>query len=196
MKTWMKGIVLGTVLAFVLAGCAQPTKEMDAAAAAVEAAVNEGAEVYAKEDLLNLQADMTSANDKISSQGKKLFKGYGEAKDLLAQIKTRADELTAVIPAKKEEARNAALAALDQANAAVEEAKALLADAPSGKGTKADIDAMAGDIKAMEEMILEAQAKMDAMDFFGASDTAKLIGEKAAAVSAQIKAAIEKIRKK
>jgi len=196
MKNWVKLLGLGVLVVFFLASCSKPTTEMDAAKAAVEAAINEGADIYASQELETLQADLTAAMDTVEAKSKKFFKSYGDAKEMLAAVATKAGELKASIPAKKEEAKNAAMAALDAATAAVEEAKMLLADAPKGKGTKADIEAFTSDLQGLEAMMPEVQAKIDGEDFFGASESATVIKEKAAGISEQIKLAMEKIKKR
>ncbi len=52
---------------------------------------------------------------------------------------TDADSVAQLIPARKEEAKNNAINAQNEAKAAFDAAKALLDKAPKGKGTKADI---------------------------------------------------------
>jgi hypothetical protein len=195
-KNWVKFFGLGVLVVFLLASCSKPMKEMDAAKAAIEAAVSEGADVYAKPELEKLHADLTAALDTVDAKSKKFFKSYGDAKEMLAAVTTKAQELKATIPAKKEAAKNAAMAAMDEAKAAVEEAKMLLANAPKGKGTKADIEAFTSDLQGLETMMPEIQTKIDSEDFFGASESAMVIKEKAAGISEQIKLAMEKVKKR
>lgn len=196
MKNCFKFIGLGLFIAAFLTGCSQPVKEMDAAKAAVHAASSEGGEIYAKQELETLRTDLDAAMDMIDAKGKGLFKSYGEAKVMLAAITLKAEELKAVIPTRKEEAKNAASVALDEAKTVVEEAKMLLADAPRGKGTKADIDAYTSDLKGLEDMVPEILTKIDNEDFLGAAESAQIIKEKATAISEQIRLAMDKIKKK
>lgn len=196
MKNWVKFLGLGVLVVFLLASCSKPMKEMDAAKGAIEAAIDEGADVYAKQELETLQADLTAALDTVDAKSKKFFKSYGDAKEMLASVATKAEELKAAIPAKKQAAMTAAMAAMDEAKAAVEEAKLLLADAPKGKGTKADIEAFTSDLQGLEAMLPELQTKIDSEDFFGASESAMVIKEKAAGISEQIKLAMEKVKKR
>ena len=196
MRNLFKVFVLGFFVAFLFTSCGkQPTQEISQAEAAVNDAIKEGADVYAKEELKKLQDDLAAAMEEVNTQGKKVFKKYGNAKKMLLQVKTDAEALKATIPAKKEEAKNDALKALDEAKVAVEEAKALLAKAPKGKGTKADIEAFTADLKGLEDMLTEVQQGIDTEDYFGATDKAKIIKEKAISISDQIKAAIEKVKR-
>jgi len=184
---WMAGLVV----AFVLASCAKPpTQQMDAAKAAVEACKTEGADVYAKDEFKKLSDDLQAALDQVTA------KKYKQAKEMLIKVQADADALKATIPAKKEEAKNAAIAAQGEAKTALDEAKALLEKAPKGKGTKADIEAFTADLKGLEDSFPEIQAAIDKGDFFGAKDKAVAIKDKATSISDQIKQAIEKVQKK
>jgi archaellum component FlaC len=197
MKNVIKVMVLGILVMAVLTSCAkQPAQEINDAKAAVEAAAKEGAGVYAAEDFKKLNDDLTAAMDEVNTQSKKFFKSFGTAKQMLANVKTEAEALAATIPAKKEAAKAAALTAQQEAQAAIDEAKALLGKAPKGKGTKADIEAMNADLKGVEDSFPQVQAAIDQEDYFGAANTANTIKEKAVAISDQVKAAIEKVKGK
>jgi len=194
MKSLMKTLVFGLMVAFLFTSCAkQPTQQIDEAKAAIEAVVTAGGEVYAKDELKKLNDSMTAAMDEINAQSKKFFKKYGKAKEMLVALKTDADAAKELIPARKEEAKNAAVAAQTEAVAAVEEAKALLEKAPKGKGTKADIEAMKADLAGLETSLTEVQAAIDAQDFFGAKDKAVAVKEKAAGISDMVKKAMDKV---
>ncbi len=197
MKNLVKVLILGFFVVSLFTSCAkQPTQEINDTKAAVEAATKEGADVYAAAELKKVNDDLTAALDEIATQDKKFFKKFGTAKEMLAKVKADAEALKATIPAKKEAAKNAALTAQQEARAALDEAKALLEKAPKGKGTKADIEAFTADLKGLEDSFPEVQAAIDREDFFGASNTAATIKEKAAGISEQIKLAIEKVKGK
>ena len=195
MKNMIRLSVLGMAIAFLFASCSKPQQAMDEAKAAVEAAKSEGADVYAAEELKALEDSLTTAMGEVETQSKKFFKSYGGSKDMLATVKTEAEALKALIPEKKEKAKNEALAMMEEAKAAVEEAKAFLEKAPRGKGTKADIDAFTADLKGLDDSFLGIQGVIDGGDYFGALDQAKTIKEKAASISAEIQKAIEKVKK-
>jgi hypothetical protein len=111
---------------------------------------------------------------------------------MLTKLKTDVDALKAALPAKIEAAKNAAIQLQSEAKAAIDEAKALLAKAPKGKGTAKDIEAMKAELTGAETAFAEIQTALDAQDYIGAADKAKSIKEKAAAVTSQVQAAIEK----
>ncbi len=199
MKNLSKYLVLVLAVAMIvtLAACAkQPTQEMDGAKAAVDAAIAAGSDKYAKEEVKGLNDELTAALDEIKVQDGKFFKNYDKAKEILAKVKTSADALTAEIPARKEKAKADAQAAIDAAKTAVNDAKAMLAKAPRGKGTKADIEALKADVAGLEASITEAEGLMGTEDYIGAAEKANAVKDKAAEVSSQITAAIEKVKGK
>lgn len=196
MKNLMKLSVLGLVVVFLFTSCAkQPTQQIDEAKAAIAAVQAAKGNIYAKDELKKLNDDLQAALDEVNAQSKKLFKKYGKAKEMLAKVKTDAEAVKALIPARIEEAKNAALTAQNEAKAAFDEAKALLDKAPKGKGTKADIEAMKADLAGLEAQLTEVQTAIDGEDYFGAKDKALSIKDKAAAIAEQVKAAIAKVKK-
>ena len=196
MKHFTKFLVLGIFAMSLFTSCAkQPTEQIEAVKAAIAAAQAEGADVYAPEELKKLNDSMQAAMDEIATQSKKFFKKFGPAKEMLAAVVTEAEAVKAGIPAKKEAAKNAAVLAQTEAKAMLDEAKALLDKAPKGKGTKADIEAMKADLAGLDTSFAEIQTAIDGQDYFGASGKAATIKEKAMAISDQVKAAMEKIKK-
>jgi hypothetical protein len=195
MKDIIKLSVLVIAIVFLIASCSKPQQAMDGAKAAIEAAKNEGADVYAAEELKTLEDSLTTAMDEVETQSKKFLKSYGTSKDMLAKVKADAEALKASIPEKKENAKNEALAMIEEAKVAIEEAKAFLEKAPRGKGTKADIDAFTADLKGLEDSLLGIQGVIDGGDYLGALDSAKTIKDKAASISEEIQKAIEKVKK-
>lgn len=192
MKGLTKNLVLVLAIAVVLTGCKQPTQLIDDAKAAIEDVTKAGADKYAADDLKKLNTDLTAALDEVNAQDKKFLKKFGTAKEMLTKLKTDVDALKAALPAKIEAAKNAAIQLQSEAKAAIDEAKALLAKAPKGKGTAKDIEAMKAELTGAETAFAEIQTALDAQDYIGAADKAKSIKEKAAAVTSQVKAAIEK----
>ena len=195
MKKVFRLFILSVFVVSLLSSCAkQPTEAVDLAKAAVESASKAGADVYAADELKALNDDLQAAMDEVSTQGKKFFKSFGTAKEMLAKVQADADALKATIPARKEEAKAAAETALNEAKAACEEAKALLEKAPKGKGTKADIEAMKADLAGLDTSTQEAMTAFEAGDYFGASEKAAVIKEKSMAISDEIKTAMEKVK--
>jgi ABC-type transporter Mla subunit MlaD len=197
MKNLSKVLALAVLVAFVFTSCAkQPTQQMDAAKAAVQAVEAAKGNVYAKDELNKLKADLQAAMDEVTAQSKKFFKKYGKAKEMLDKVVTDANAVKAQIPARIEEAKKAAEAAINEAKAAYDNAKALLEKAPKGKDTKADIEALKADLAGLDSQMTEVQNAMTAEDYFGAKDKATAIKDKAAAIAEQVQKAIAKVKVK
>jgi major membrane immunogen (membrane-anchored lipoprotein) len=188
------GVLLVTVaLAATLTACGkQPTAEMDAARVAIDAAVAEGAEKFTASDLQAVKAQMDAALAEVKTQDGKIFKSYKKAQEALAKVKADAEALKAKTVTVKEEKKQEAITALADANTSVTEAKGLLANAPVGKGSRADIEMMKADVAGLETALTEVQPLIDGGDYIVAAEKANAIKSKAASVSEEIKVAQEK----
>ena len=149
MKGFTKNLVLVLAIAVVLTGCKAPTQLIDTTKAAIEEVGKAGAAKYAVAELKGLNDKLTAALDEVAAQDKKFFKKFGKAKEMLTGLGTDIESLKTALPAKIEAAKNEALKLQGEAKAAIDEAKALLAKAPTGKGTKKDIDAMKADLATL-----------------------------------------------
>jgi hypothetical protein len=188
-------VVLAIGLVAFIAGCGtKPQKEIDDTTAAINAVMSEGLGKYAPEDEKKLKDAMAAVQEEIKVQEAKTFKSFDKTKQMLADVQKSAGEMKQALPGKKEEAKKKAVAAADAAKAAIEEAKALLAKAPKGKGTAADIEALRGDVKGAEDMLPEVQGLIDKGDFNEAASKANAVKEKAAGIAAQVQQALEKIQ--
>jgi hypothetical protein len=194
MKNTLKLLALTMVMIFVLVGCGKlPQEELNAAKASIDAVVAEGAQKYAAEDAKKLNDSMQAVQAEIKVQEDKTFKDYAKTKELIAKVKADADTLKAGLAAKKEEAKKKAAAALEAANTSVAEAKALLAKAPKGKGSKADIEALKADLKGIEDSMAEIKTANDSEDYNVVTEKSNAVKDKATAISEQIKKAKEKV---
>ena len=127
MKNVLKVLALAVLVTFVFTSCAkQPTQLMDQAKAAIQAVETAKGNIYAKDELNKLKADLQAALDEVTAQSKKFFKKYGPAKDMLTKLVADADAVKAQIPARIDEAKKAAEAAINEAKTAYDHAKALL----------------------------------------------------------------------
>jgi hypothetical protein len=195
MKGITKNVVLVLAVAIALTGCKAPQAEIDGAKAAIEAVTKAGADKYAAEELKAVNDSLQKALDEIAAQDKKFFKKFGPAKEMLAGVLQQADDLKAALPAKIEAAKNLAVQLQGETQTAIDEAKALLAKAPTGKGTKKDIDALKADLAGAETAFADIQTAIDGQDYIAAQDKAKSVQGTVAAVVEQVKAAIAKVKR-
>ena len=194
MKNMFRYLVLSMVITFLLAGCGkQPTEEINAAKASVDEVMAEGAQKFAAEDAKKLNDSMQAAQDEIKVQDDKVFKDYAKAKELLSKDKADAEALKAGLAAKKEEAKKNALAAQEAAQASVKEATSLLAKAPKGKGSQADLEALKADLKGIEDSLSEVKTAVDSEDYTSAIEKSDAGKAKAAAIADQVNKAMEKV---
>jgi hypothetical protein len=196
MGNLFKLLVIGILSAFLVTGCAKaPEQEITNAKAQIEAATTADVQAYAADELSQLNNDLNAALEEVKVQDEKWFGNFDKAKEMLAAIKTSSDNVTAVAAQRKEEAKQAAIAAQAEAVAAIEAAKALLAQAPKGKETKAEIEMLGADLTGAEASLAGIQTSIDSEKYGEAKDSANLIKEKAASVSSQVQAAIDKKKK-
>ena len=181
----------------LVTGCSKkPEAELQASKTAIDAVVSEGAEKYASEEMRTLNEEMSAALAEIETQDGKFLKNYDKANQMLVAVESKAQTLKAEIPARKEMAKTEAQTSIDAATAAIQEATALLAKAPRGKGSMADIQALASDVAGLKDTLNETTQLMTNEDFIEAGAKAKSVTESATAVSAQITEALAKVAPK
>jgi len=115
---------IALAVAITAAGCgAPPAADIDAAKAAVDKAVTDGAGQYAAESIKAAQDAQAALDAELKVQEGKWFKSYDKAKELAAAAKAAGDKAAADAVAAKAEAD--AIAAKEKAEAeAREQAKA------------------------------------------------------------------------
>jgi len=124
MRATIRFGAIALALAITAAGCgAPPTADIDAARAAVDKAVTDGAGQYAAEAIKAAQEAQAALDAELKAQDAKWFKSYDKARELAAAAKAAGEKAAADAAAAKAEAD--ARAAKEQAEAeAREKAKA------------------------------------------------------------------------
>ncbi len=188
MKHSMRYIIISLIALFFIAGCEkQPLKEINAAKTAVDSIISEGAEKYLPDDAKKLNDNLNKAMDEVKVQDAKIIKNYGKAKEMLVNVKAEAEAINSKLPAKKEEAKKDAIAAIEAAKAAMDETKALLAKGSKGKAPNAANETISADIKNLEESFKELQVQIDREDFMTIASKAGEIRNKASELSTLLK---------
>jgi hypothetical protein len=179
-------LVLG--LAVTVVGCGSPpTADIDAAKAAIANAASTGASQYAADALKAAEEAQAALDAELKAQEGKMFKSFDKAKQLAIDAKAAGEKAAADATAGKEKAKADATQAIADAKTAVTEAEGLLAKAPKGKGSAADIAAMKTDLTSAATAITEAEAALGNAKFLDA--VAKATSAKNAA--ATVKTAVE-----
>jgi protein TonB len=124
MRTTVRFLAMTLALAVTAAGCATPpSADIDAAKAAVDKAVADGAGQYAADAVKAAQDARAALDAELLAQDGKWFKSYDKARELAAAAKAAGDKAAADAVAAKEQAE--AVAAKEKADAeAREKAKA------------------------------------------------------------------------
>ncbi len=194
-KVLKTAAVLGIVLVFT--NCAKaPEEEINAARAALDTARQAEAETYVAEDYRNAEDALKSAMTEVEAQEGKfaLLRSFDHATELLTKAEQEANDVAAKAETAKEEARESAEGLLANAQMAIDEAQAALKTAPSGKGTKAELEAMKSELDTLAAALSDAQQSFDVGDYLGAEAKAQSVIEKAGAISMDIAQAQTKKR--
>ncbi len=195
----MKSIGLTLVLALALGAvaCAKPPQqELDAATKAIADATTAKANIYAKDALASAQTALDEGKAEIEVQKQKWFANYDKVKEKLAAAKSGAEAAATQSVANMETAKNEANTAIADAKTAIDTAGATLANAPKGKGTKADIEQYTADLEAARASVADAESKLASEDYYGARDAAAAARDKANQINSDIQAVIDKVKGK
>jgi hypothetical protein len=198
MKTFRNMTLAAWVLViWALGGCSKaPTSEIEATQKSVEATRAAGSADYLPDEDKALSDKLNAAMQEIKTQEEKMapFRNYEQAQKMLTEVRQQSEQLQTASAQKKEEAKQQAAALQSEASQAVQRAKDLLAQAPKGKGSEADLAALNADVDALNESMPTVQQAIDNGDYRDAISKATPIKEKANAISAEIEQAIEKVK--
>jgi hypothetical protein len=182
-----------------LAGCAQvPEQVKQATETAMGDATTAGADKYATESLAAAQAllDQAKAEEAAQTQKFALLRSYKKQEELLTQAKSQFEKAKEDAAAGMARAKAEADQLIAEAKAGLDAADAILAKAPMGKDTRADIEAMKNDVATYRMTITEAEGAMTTEDYLGAKAKAESVKMKAAEIESQVQAAMEKVKAK
>ena len=197
MKHSMRCIMISLIALFFIAGCSkQPLQEINAAKAAVDFVISEGAEKYLPDDAKKLNDDLNKAMDEVKAEDAKIIKNYSKAKEMLVNVKAEAEAINSKLPAKKEEAKKDAVAAIEAAKTAMDEAKALLAKGSTGKSPIAANETISTEVKDLDDSFKELQIQVEREDYLTIASKAGEIRNKASELSILLKQPPAKTEKK
>ncbi len=175
----MKRISLLPVLAGVAllsVACAkEPTDALNAAKAALEAAKTAGAADYAPSALAAADTAAAALEAELKAQAEKftLTRSYTKAGELATAAKAAADQAAAEAVTGKEQMKAEATTLIAGVRGSIDAAKQALANAPKGKGSAADLEAMNADVAGVETALGEMDAALSAGNFKDAKVKAK-----------------------
>ncbi len=180
-------------VALLSVACAtEPTDAVSSATAALEAAKAAGAADYAPSALAAAETAAAALDAELKAQGEKfaLMRSYTKASELALAAKTGADQAAAAAVTGKEQMKAEATTLIAGVRGSVDAARQALAKAPKGKGTAADLEAMAGDVAGVETALGEMDAAMAAGSFKDAKVKAEAAQSTLQKIVADVQAAI------
>lgn len=170
-------LAVPVVIAVFASGCAQPPAEaVNGARAALDAAKAAQAGDYAPGALAEAETAIAALDAELKAQEGKfaLSRSYANALQLATTAKAAADKAVSEAAAGKEAMKADVTGRIEGVKAAVAAAKEMLAKAPKGKGSAADLEAMKTDLAGIEASFADvdkaiadgkfkdAKAKLDA----------------------------------
>lgn len=187
-------LLFGTML---MACAEKPIQGTDSALQALQAAKQAGAVEYAPESLRVAEDEYQKAQEEIAAQDDTfvMTRNYDVANAILVKVVADAEKAKTESIANKQLAKTEAEGAVVLAKTSLEEAKNQLAQAPTGKGTQADLQALRGDLQAAETILAEIDAIMATEDYIGVRAKAESVQALAARVNEQVTQAIQKTGK-
>ena len=190
----MRAISLFVAVA-VLAGCDDPpTAELDAAKQALAAARDVGAERFAANEYSAAQRAFSEAEATTNTEAERFFllKDFEQARTQLADAKTKAMRAESSARAEKKRQKDSAEAAIAAARDAVSAAYTSLEEAPSGKGTEADIEELSAELSMAEADIDAAEAALNSENFSDAESLAERADQQATEVADGVMVAVDR----
>ncbi|MBP1597107.1 MAG: hypothetical protein H6Q05_2484 [Acidobacteria bacterium] len=192
-------IALFTVTASLLffACASAPKEEIAATQAAIQAAQIDDVRTYAADSLKVAEDTLSKAMAEVQTQDDKfaMSRDYKAASDLLKAAKDEAAKAVSDAQGNKAKAKADAEAILATLPTLFADAAKTLATAPKGKDTKAELEALAADLKSAEEAAASANVAMTQEKFADALAQANTAKSKADSVIAQVNAAKEKMKR-
>lgn len=184
----MRGIagyfLCGVLVLFALAACSeQPVKEINAAKAAVDSAMAEGAEKYSPAEAKKVNDALIMATNEVKREDSKFLKNYNKAKQMLSGVKTDADNLKYGLAAKKEDAKKKAIAAEESAQAAVSGAKESLTNAMKSTKAGLDIEVLSNNVRGLDDSLAEIRKLISTEDYTTAIEKANALRDRAEGIA-------------
>lgn len=193
-----KFLVSISVLAVVLlASCAKmPQVEIDNANSAITGAKDAGADLYVPAAYTALIDSMNAAKETIEVQKSKLFKNYKASKEQLLAVTQLAADVKVKAEAKIVELKASIQSTLSEITVLNDENKALVAQAPKGKGGLSALMAIKGEIANIDSTFKTISDAAKTENFKTTLSKALALKEQTVGINTELKTVIEKYKSK
>lgn len=189
----LTGLVVLGMAVLTLSSCGKlPQEKVDAANAAVQAAIAAGADTYATDSFNALQDSLKSVLADVETENSKFFKNFDAASAKLDAVAALAATVASQAEARKEEIKAEVATTLTDITALVAENTQLIADAPKGKEGATALSAIATEVETITASANEVTTLLNNGELLPALEKAKAAKEKAMSINAELKAVIEK----
>ena len=195
MKKTLRMLLVLPLLVALMAGCSKPPEmEMAAADQAMQAAQATQASKYAAADWQMANDTLQAAKAEKAAQDSRfaLFRSYGKSKAMFEKASALMNTATTNAKAEMERVRKETEQILATVKTELDTLAVMVANAPVGKDTKAEIELMKQDMTALQQTFAEAQAEYGRNNFDAAKSKAQSIRDRMASMKTQLEAAIAK----
>jgi hypothetical protein len=181
-------------VALMSVACAkEPAEAIGAAKASLDAARTAGAADYAPAALASAETSAAALEAELKAQTEKfaLTRSYAKATELAAAAKAEAEKAAAEAVTGKEQMKAEATTLIAGVRGSLDAAGQALAKAPKGKGSAADLEAMAADLAGVQASLGQMDAAMAAGNYKDAKVKAEAAKQTLDKIVADVQAAVE-----
>lgn len=181
---------LGVVLSmmFIAAGCGSPPQaELDSAQAALDAAKQAQADVYAPGAYTRAKNSLADARAKVEQSD------YEAAKTSAVQAKEQAEQALSLAGTNKQQMMVEAQNIANRVSTGLGDARTALDGAPRGKGADDDLDQLRADLGQAEASLSGARNSLNGGNAKSALEQAKSADNKLSSVQSAVQVAMKKI---
>ena len=181
---------LGVVLSmmFIAVGCGSPPQaELDSAQAALDAAKQAQADVYAPDAYTRAKNSLADARAKVEQSD------YEAAKTSAVQAKEQAEQALSLAGTNKQQMMVEAQNIANRVSTGLGDARTALDGAPRGKGADDDLDQLRADLGQAEASLSGARNSLNGGNAKSALEQAKSADNKLSSVQSAVQVAMKKI---
>ena len=189
------GLTTLGLITLLFTSCSKvPQVEIDQANALIEEAKIAGADIYEHDQFVALQDSMKSAMTEVETQKSKFIKNYSSAKKQLDVINNLALNVKQETLIKIEELKVKVQKSIVDVNTLIETNKQLLLEAPKGKEGTLALNAIKGELTAIETSVEEVKVLVNEEDYLNALNAINAAKEKATSINTELNDVINKYK--
>lgn len=196
MFTRVSSAIVALALIMLVVGCSKaPEVQMKASEEAIQGAQLAEAEQYAPAVYRQALDSLNAAKAEVQKQDSKfsLFRKYGQAEQMLVSSQRLAEQAQTEAVAEKEQARLRDSVLIANVESLLATAKADLASAPKGKGTRAELELMKNELTAADTAYATAVSDYQAGKYLAAEAKLKAVESQVNRIRQEIETAKQKV---